>query len=140
MSLIFKIAGVALLHAAFFTAYPSTGPYGNYYLAGSLLVWSVFVIFLNTSAKLVTFFSGAAGLALNLAAFGLMAAALALTMPQRDGTSVLEKLKKGRYPDRATVNVGLQRFGVHLDREVKQGVGGFDREVRKAINKLKEDR
>lgn len=139
MKLLFKIAAVALLHAAFFACYPETGPYGNYYLAGSLLVWSVFVAFLNTSTKLVSLLSGAAGLAVNLAAFALMALAVAFTMPQRDGTSVLDKLKKGRYPDRDTVNAGMLRFGIKLDRNVKTGMEGFDKEVKKAIRKLKEE-
>lgn len=139
MTLILKILAVALLHVAFFAGYPETGPYGNYFLGVSLLVWSVFIIFINTSTKLIRFVSGAAGLAVNLASFALMAAAIAFTMPQRDKTSVLEKLQKGKYPDRDTINAGMLRFGVKLDTSVKNGVKGLDAEVGKAIKKLKED-
>jgi len=140
VTLILKILAVGLLHATFFTAYPETGPYGNWYLGVSVLVWSVFILFLNTSTKLIRFVSGAAGFAINLAAFALMAAAVAFTMPQRDGGRVLEKIQKGKYPDRDTVNAGLLRFGVKLDSEVKRGVKGLDAEVGKALKKLKEDR
>lgn len=140
MILLFKIAAVALLHMAFFASYPETGPFGNYYLAISILLWSVFVIFVNTSAKLVKLVSGAAGTVINIAAFALMALAIAATMPQFDKTSVLEKIQKGKYPDRDTVNAGMLRFGVNLNREVNTSVKGLDREVGRALNKLKEDR
>lgn len=139
MILLFKIAAVALVHMAFFASYPETGPFGNYYLAVSLLVWAVFIMFINMSAKLVKFISGAAGAVINLAAFGLMALALAATMPQADKTSVLEKFQKGKYPDRDTVNAGMLRFGVNLNREVNTSVKGLDREVGKALKKLKDD-
>jgi hypothetical protein len=139
MTLLLKILAVGLLHVAFFAGYPETGPYGNYFLGVSLLVWGVFIIFINTSTKLIRFVSGAAGLAVNLAAFALMAAGIAFTMPQGDKTSVLEKLQNGKYPDRDTVNAGMLRFGVKLDRSVKSGVKGLDAEVGKAIKKLKED-
>ncbi|HAU90218.1 MAG TPA: hypothetical protein DCW72_08390 [Elusimicrobia bacterium] len=140
MSLIFKLLAVALLHAAFYVSYPGTGPYGDYYLAASLLVWAVFILFINTSTKIVRLISGLAGMAVNLAAFALIALALAATMPQYDKTSVLEKLQKGKYPDRATISSGLLRFGIHLDRDVGGAVRNVvDREAGKALKKLKED-
>lgn len=140
MSLIFKLLAVALLHAAFYVCYPGTGPYGDYYLAASLLVWAVFILFINTSTKIVRLISGLAGIAVNLAAFALIALALAATMPQHDRTSVLEKLQKGKYPDRATINSGLLRFGIHLDRDVGGAVrNAAEREAGKALKKLKED-
>lgn len=140
MSLIFKLLAVALLHAAFYFCYPGTGPYGDYYLAASLLVWAVFILFINTSTKIVRLISGIAGIAVNLAAFALIALALAATMPQYDRTSVLEKLQKGKYPDRATINSGLLRFGIHLDRDVGGAVrSAAEREAGKALKKLKED-
>lgn len=139
MSLILKIVAVALLHLALFASYPETGPLGNYYLAVSLLVWSVFIIFVNTSAKLLRLLSGALGLAVNLAAFALMALAVAATMPQRDKTSVLEKLQARRYPDRDTLRSGLLRFGVKLDTDVKTDMKSFEGQAGKAIKKLKGD-
>jgi hypothetical protein len=139
VSLIIKIIAVALVHLAFFSGYPETGPTGNYYLAVSLLVWSVFMIFINTSAKLVKLASGPLGAALNLAAFGLMGLALAATMPQRDRTPVLEKLQARRYPDGDTVRSGMLRFGIKLDARVKTDIKGLDSELNKAIKKLKED-
>jgi len=130
---------VAIVHLLFFASYPETGPSGNYYLAVSLLVWSVFIIFVNTCAKLVKLVSGALGLAVNLAAFALMGLAIAATMPQRDHTSVLEKLRARRYPDGDTLRSGMLRFGVKLDADIKTNMKGLDSEVNKAIKKLKED-
>ncbi len=139
MSLMLKITAVGLVHLAFYASYPETGQFGNYYLGISLLVWSVFIMFINTSSKLVSMVSGAAGFLVNLAAFALMALAIAATMPQHDKTSVLDKMKAGKYPDRDTVNTGMLRFGVNLNRETAAGVKGLDRELGKAVKKLKED-
>ena len=139
MSLLLKVAAVALVHMAFFAGYPGTGPMGNWYLGVSVLVWSVFIIFLNTSTKLISIVSGAAGHLINLAAFALMALAIAATMPQYDRSSVLEKIRKGKYPDRDTVNSGMLRFGVNLNREVGTRIKGLDHELGKAVKKLKED-
>ncbi len=139
MTLMLKILAVGLVHLAFYASYPETGQFGNYYLGISLLVWSVFIIFLNTGSKLVSMVSGAAGFLANLAAFALMALAIAATMPQYDKTSVLDKMKAGKYPDRDTVNTGMLRFGVNLNRETAAGVKGLDRELGKAVKKLKED-
>jgi len=138
MKLIFKLAAAALLHLAFFASYPETGQFGNYYLAISLLLWAVFIMFINTSTKLVTLFSGAAGLVINLAAFGLMALALAATMPQDDKTSVLEKIKTGKYPDRDTINSGLSRFGIDLDKEKAAGMKAAEKELDKAVKEAGE--
>ena len=139
MTLILKLLAVALLHLAFYASYPETGQFGNYYLGISLLVWSVFIMFINTISKLVSMVSGAAGFSVNLAAFALMALALAATMPQHDKTSVLDKIKAGNYPDRDTVNAGMLRFGVDLDREAAAGVKSLDKELGKAVKKLKKD-
>lgn len=139
MTLIFKIIAVALLHLAFYASYPETGQFGNYYLGISLLVWGVFIMFINTGSKLVSMASGAAGSLMNLAAFALMALAIAATMPQQDKISVLEKIKIGNYPDRDTLSTGMQRFGVDLDREAAAGVKGLDKKLGKAVEKLKKD-
>ncbi len=139
MILILKIIAVGLVHVAFYAAYPETGSFGTYYLWISLLLWTVFILFINTSTKLLRLVSGIAGLAVNLAAFALMALAIAATMPQYDKTSVLEKIQKGRYPDRDTINSGMLRFGVNLNREVAGTVKGIDKELGRAVKKLKED-
>lgn len=139
MTLMLKVVAVALVHLALFVAYPETGPYGNYYLAVSLLVWSVFIIFVNSSARLVRFVSGAAGFIINLASFGLMTTAIAATMPQRDGTSVLKKVEARRYPDKTTMRAGLLRFGITLDGRVKTEMRGIDTKVNRALDKLKEE-
>jgi hypothetical protein len=139
MMLMLKVVAVALVHMALFACYPETGPYGNYYLTVSLLVWSVFIIFVNTSSKLVRFLNGPAGFAINLAAFALMTVSVAATMPQRDGTPVLKKVQARRYPDKDTVHAGLLRFGITLDNNVKTRLRGIDSEVNHALNKLKED-
>lgn len=140
MTLIFKIAAAALLHLVFFASYPETGQFGNYYLGISLLLWGVFIMFINTSTKLVNLVSGLAGLAINLAAFGLMALAIAATMPQSDKTSVLEKVKAGKYPDRGTLNAGLSRFGIDLEDQAAAGVKDLNKELEKAAKNLRKDR
>ncbi|MCM2267630.1 MAG: hypothetical protein NDI60_07665 [Elusimicrobiales bacterium] len=139
MSLILKLLAVGLVHLAFFAGYPDTGPYGNYYLAVSLLVWGVFIIFINTSTKFIRLVSGLVGLAVNLAAFALMGAALAATMPQAGRQSVLEKIQAGRYPDKKDLRAGLGRFGINLDKEVKNGLKVLDAEAGKAVEKLKDE-
>ena len=139
MSLIFKLTAVVLLHLAFFACYPETGRSGNYYLAVSLLLWTVFMLTLNTGAKLVKLISGVAGLAVNLAAFALLALAVAATMPQSDNTSVLKKIQSGRYPDRATITTGLLRFGIDLKKETAAGIKTLNKEFDKAAEKLKTD-
>ncbi|OGS13222.1 MAG: hypothetical protein A2285_03900 [Elusimicrobia bacterium RIFOXYA12_FULL_57_11] len=136
MSLLFKIALVALLHLAFFAAYPETGPFGNYYLAISLLLWTGFTLFLGTAVALARLLSGALGMVLNLAIFFLLGLSLAFTMPQEDKTSVLEKLQNGKYPDRATLNSGMKRFGINLDKEIKNGVKDLGEEAQKAVKKI----
>lgn len=139
MILILKIIAVGLVHVAFYAGYPETGAFGTYYLWISLLLWTVFILFINTSTKLLRLVSGLAGLAVNLAAFALMALAIAATMPQYDKTSVLEKIQKGRYPDRDTINAGMLRFGVNLNKEVAGSIKGIDAQLGKAVKKLKED-
>ncbi|HBA62113.1 MAG TPA: hypothetical protein DCZ92_15125 [Elusimicrobia bacterium] len=136
MALIFKLALVALVHIVFFAAYPDTGPYGNYYLAVSLVLWTGFTLFLGTAVKLVKFFSGAIGAVLNLAILALMTGAIAFTMPQSDKTSVLEKLQKGSYPDRATINKGMKRFGVNLEKEMGKGAKELEEKAKEAAKKL----
>jgi len=139
MTLILKLIAVALVHVAFFAAYPETGPAGTWYLWISLLLWTVFMLFINTSARLIRLVSGAAGAAVNLAAFAVMCLAIAATMPQYDRTTVLKKIQKGKYPDRDTINSGMLRFGVNLNREIGANIKGLDRELGKAVKKLKED-
>jgi len=140
MGLIIKIIIVGLVHLAFFAAYPETGPYGNYYLAISILLWTGFILFLGTAVGLVKLLSGALGMLLNLAIFLLMGLSIAFTMPQEDKTSVLEKLQKGAYPDRDTVNSGMKRFGINLNKEIGKGIDlgikELDAQKQKAIKKL----
>lgn len=137
MSLILKLAAVGLMHAAFRVSYPETGPYGDLYLAVSLALWIVFVGFINTSTKLLRLLSGAAGLMINLAVFAGMALALAATLPQADRTSVLEKLQAGRYPDSKTLNAGLRRFGIDLDKEAAKAADGLEERLDGAVKKVK---
>jgi hypothetical protein len=139
VTLLLKIAAVGLLHMAFFSTYPETGGFGNYYLSISMLVWSVFIIFINTSTSLVKLVSGAAGLVINLAAFSLMALAIAATMPQLDHTSVLDKLRARQYPTTGTVKSGMLRFGIRLDNNVDLSLKRVNTEVNKTLKTLKED-
>ncbi|MCX5791459.1 MAG: hypothetical protein NTY45_04460 [Elusimicrobia bacterium] len=136
MGLIFKLALVALLHLAFITAYPDTGPFGNYYLIISMLLWAGFILFISTAVKLLKFLVGPLALVLNLTIFFLMGLAIALTLPQQDKTRVLEKLQKGAYPTRATLNAGLKRFGINLDKEIEKGEEKLKEQAKKAAKRI----
>lgn len=139
MTLVFRLAAAALLHLAFFACYPDTGPFGNYYLAVSLLLWAAFLAFINAGARLVKLLAGPAGGLVGLAAYAVMALALAATMPQADRVTVLEKLQRGRYPDRAAVARGLERFGVDLGRELKRGEKALKKEAAAAAEEVKKE-
>ncbi|MDD2804178.1 MAG: hypothetical protein PHV33_01380 [Elusimicrobiales bacterium] len=139
MNLIFKLASAALLHALFFACYPDTGPFGNYYLGISLLLWAGFLAFINTGARLVRLLSGPAGALISLAAFALMGLALAATMPQADKVSVLEKLQNGRYPSNADFARGLERFGIDLDKELTYAEKTLRKEAAEAAGKAKKE-
>ena len=138
MKLLLNILGVALVHVLFFSAYPQTGPTGNIYLAVSALVWCGFLVFVNTATWLVRFLSGAAGLVINAAVFALMALSLAATMPQRDGTAVLAKLRGGDYPSAGTLAAGLGRFGIDVHKEVKTARKDLERKKDEALDRIKE--
>ncbi len=133
---------MALLHFAVFLGYPETGPHGMYYLAGSILLWSGFVMFMNLNLRLVKFFSGILSLVLNAAVFAAMGAAVAFTMPQHDRVPVYEKIQEGKYPSREDLETGMIKLGLkeptirYQARQLKQEL---ERETRKALNKLKED-
>lgn len=139
MTLIFRLAAAALLHLAFFACYPDTGPYGNYYLAVSLALWAAFLVFINAGTGLVKLLAGPAGGLVGLAVYAVMALALAATMPQADRTTVLEKLRGGKYPDRAVIARGLERFGVNLDKELKRGEKALQKEAAGAVEKAKKE-
>ena len=138
MSIIFKVVLVALTHLVFFACYPDTGTAGNYYLAISLVLWTGFMLFVGTLIKLVKFLSGALGAGLNLAVLVVMAGAIAFTMPQTDKTSVLEKLQNGSYPDMATINKGMKRFGINLDKEIEKGARKMEKGAKELGEKAKE--
>lgn len=137
MRLIFGLLAVALLHLAFFAGYPDTGPAGNVYLAASLLFWAVFFLYFRTASWLIRLVSGAAARLLTAAVLVLAAFGIAATMPQRDGVSVLKKLRRGEYPDRASLNAGLARFGTDLDKGLKTSGKELRRRAEKTLNGLK---
>ncbi len=133
---------MALLHFAVFLGYPETGAYGMYYLAGSILLWSGFVMFMNLNLKLVKFFSGALSLVLNAAVFAAMGAAVVFTMPQHDRVPVYEKLQEGDYPDRDDLETGMIKLGLKkptIRYQARQLKRELERETRKALDKLKEE-
>ena len=139
MFLIFKILLVALLHLAVFLCYPETGPYGNLFLIISTLAWSVILVVMNANLKFIKLLSGAAGLLFNLAFFAVMLLAIAFIMPQRDGVSVREKIRKRQFPDRTSLNTGLIKLGVNYRSEVKKDIKGLDLGIQKALKKIEKD-
>ncbi len=139
MFLVLKILLVALLHFVVFVCYPETGPNGNLYLAVSLLAWSGFLIVISANLAFVKLISGAVGFLFDLAFFALMLAAMALTMPQLDKVSVLEKVQKKQFPDRDSVNMGLIRFGIKYEGTVKKEIKKLDLGINKAVDKLNKD-
>jgi hypothetical protein len=132
MSLIFRIALAALVHAAFFSCYPDTGPNGKLYLIVSVLAWTGFLVALNAGLKFFRLLSGLLGLLFNLAFFSLMTAAIALTMPQKDRTTVLEKARAGRFPDLEGVKEGFKKLKGYYTGDERDK---FDSEIQKAADK-----
>ncbi len=136
MTLLLEILALAAVHAAFFICYPETGPMGDVYIAVSFLVWTSLLIFIRTGAKLLNLGYSLLGLTVKVILLAIVAIAVAATMPQRDRTSVLDKIRAGRYPDRNTVSAGLRRFGVNIDRGVQGGIKQLDHEVNDGMKKL----
>ena len=139
MFLVIKILLVALFHFVLFVCYPDTGPNGTLYLTISMLVWSGFLVVISANLAFVKLISGALSLLFNLTFFALLLAALALTMPQLDRVSVLEKVQKKQFPDRNSVNMGLIRFGVKYESSVKKEIKKLDPVINKAVDKLGKD-
>ena len=139
MFLILKILLVALLHLAVFLCYPETGPYGNIFLIISTLAWSTVLVVMNANLKFIKLLSGAVGLLLNMAFFALMLAAIAFTMPQHDGVSIREKIRKRQFPDRTSLDTGLIKLGVNYRSEVKKNIKGLDLGIQKALKKIEKD-
>ena len=136
MFLVIKILLVALLHFVLFVCYPETGSNGTLYLTISMLAWSGFLMVISANLAFVKLISGALSLLFNLAFFALMLAAIALTMPQLDKVSVLEKVQKKQFPDRNSLNMGLIRFGVKYESSVKKEIKKLDQGIDKAVDKL----
>jgi len=136
MSLIFRLLLAALVHIAFFACYPDTGPNGKLYLIVSALAWSGFLIALNAGIKFFRFISGLLGLALNAAFFALMAAAIALTMPQKDGVAVMEKARNEKPPDLDSIKKGLKKLTGYYEETMDAEPG---KEIKKAADKLQKD-
>ena len=139
MFLVFKILLVALLHFILFVCYPETGPNGTLYLVISMLAWSGFLIVISANLAFVKLVSGGLSLLFNLVFFALMLAAMALTMPQRDKVSVLEKVQKRQFPDRNSVDMGLIKFGIKYEGTVKKEIKKLDLGINKAVDKLGKD-
>ncbi len=139
MSLIFKILLVALGHYIMFLCYPETGPYGNLYLVISILAWSGFIVIISANLRFIKFISGAAGLLFNLAFFALMLAAIAFTMPQRDRIPVLEKIQKGQFPDRTSLNTGLIKIRMTDKGTVNKEINGLRLRIQKILKNIKKD-
>ena len=139
MFLVIKILLVALLHFVLFVCYPETGPNGTLYLTISMLAWSGFLLVISANLAFVKLISGALGLLFNMTFFALMLAAMALTMPQLDKVSVLEKVQKKQFPDRDSINMGLIRFGVKYESSVKKEIKKLDLGINKAVDKLGKD-
>ncbi len=137
MRLLFGLLAAALLHLAFFAAYPDTGPAGSVYLSASVVFWSIFLFYFNTASWLIRLVSGAAARLATAAVLLLAAFAIAATMPQRDGVSVLRKLRRGDYPDRASLRAGLARFGIDPGKDLRTGGKELSDQAEKAIYGLK---
>ena len=140
MSFIIKLLLVAAVHVLFYAGYPDTGHYGNYILIISFLVWSGFMLFISIPISIFKlFFSGTLGMVLNLAIFILMCVSVAYTMPQQDGSRVLDKLRKGAYPSATTFRSGLKRLVV-LHNEVKTETIELGKKAKKAAEKYEDYR
>jgi len=139
MSLIFSLLLIAVLHFVFFVCYPETGPNGNYFLCISMLLWSGFIIFLVGSLKFIKLISGFLRLVFHLAVFSLIFLVIALTMPQRDKTSVFKKLRNKQFPTRESLDTGFIRLGFKFNTRVNADIKILDSKINNALKKLKND-
>ena len=138
MKLLFKIGIIIAFHLAVFLSYPETGEFGIYYLAISIVLWTGFMMFINLSVKIIKFISGVLGHLVHLAILIVMLLSIALTLPQADRVTVLEKIKDGKYPTKETLQRGLSKLGLakknipakHL-RKINEGIG-------KVLDKIEE--
>ena len=138
MKLLFKIGLIIAIHLAVFLSYPETGEFGGYYLAISIMLWTGVMLFINLSVKIIKFISGALGHLVHLAILLVMLLSIALTLPQADRVTVLEKVRDGKYPTKKTIQTGLHKLGLakknipakHL-RKINEGLG-------KVLDKIEE--
>ncbi|MCG2726507.1 MAG: hypothetical protein L6420_09725 [Elusimicrobia bacterium] len=138
MKLLFKIGFIIAVHMAVFLSYPETGEFGGYYLAISIVLWTGFMLFINLSVKIIKFISGALGHVVNLAILIVMFLSIALTLPQKDRITVLEKIKDGKYPTKQTIQTSLHKLGLAKKnipakqlRKINDGLG-------KVLDKIEE--
>jgi len=110
---------------------------GPYYLWISALLWCGFFVFLRANVFLTAVVGAIFGELVTILFFTALFFTLASTMPQNDHLSVLEKMKRGVFPDRITVYEGLLRVGVQCDTLLKKSSDDFDTGVKRTIKEMK---
>ena len=138
ISLLIKIIFTIVLHFAFFVCYPETGKYGDWYLWGSIMIWSFFFMSMWGNLKFLKLLTFPVASFLNTGLYLAMFFLIALTMPQRDGRSVFKKLNSGKFPTRTDIETGkIKYLNGFLAEKPKEKVNKTVEDVKNSIDKAK---
>ena len=97
------------------------------------------MMFINLSVKIIKFISGALGLIVHLAILLVMFLSIALTLPQEDRVTVLEKLKDGDYPTKETIQTGLHKLGLVKKNIPAKHLRKINKSLDKVLDKIEEE-
>ncbi|MFH1619489.1 MAG: hypothetical protein ABIG11_06240 [bacterium] len=105
MTILRRIFVILAVHLLFFSAWPDTGQSGVPYLLVSLAAWSAAAVL--TKVFSIPLLSSVLRPAIDLAMAAAAALVISLTMPQKDGIKVFEKIRLGDIPTVHEVAAGL---------------------------------
>ncbi len=114
--MLFRLIIAITAHALMFILFPDMGTLGHTYMWLSLAAWLFIVVMTNRIFSLINILGAA-----NMLLFGLICAALALSMPQSDRKSPADKLRAGKYPTVETAVRGLRKLTGKKPAELAEG-------------------
>jgi len=110
ISFILNIILILGFHLILFICYPETGKYGDYYFWISISIWTTFIMTINSNIKFIKLLSIPAKFFINLAIYTIMIFFISITMPQRDGNSVFDKIKSRKFPTDEDIRIGKIKY------------------------------
>ncbi|NLO90940.1 MAG: hypothetical protein GX410_02945 [Elusimicrobia bacterium] len=132
-SLLRRLFYVAALHAAFYACYPDTGGLIKLYAWFSLIGWGLLVIVLNLALPSLQKLRFLAFL-YDILLLSAISFVLAISMPQADKVSVLQKLRSGDYPTWKQFRGGTKQLGTGL----KDTAGELQRTSKELKNQVEQ--